>query len=214
MSRSTSIYCLLIGTLWKIAAPPQTLPIYSIALHFKPAGSSHPDKVVSPPTLTKPARFRKILTRKKRKLNARLRAIKIHHPSSSGITKLRDNLAIIQLKIKDSIFAQLQFKEAKVIQSINDNPRVFFSYAKQKSKVKSLIGPLLDPDGNFHTSPKSMADLLQSQYSTVFSDPEDVPSQFPIFGASHGLHILPCRHRSSYWWNWWKLLLWWEQHTC
>ena len=102
-----------------------------------------------------------------------MKALKLHHPSSPGINNIRDKLAIIQLKIKDSIFSQLQFKEAKVIESINDNPRFFFSYAKQKSKVKSSIGPLLDPDGIFHTSPKSMADLLQSQYTSVFSDPND-----------------------------------------
>ena len=36
-----------------------------------------------------------------------------------------------------------------------------------------LIGPLFDPDGTFHTSPKIMADLLQSQYTPVFSDPDD-----------------------------------------
>ena len=129
--------------------------------------------MVAPPALTKPGRYRKILTRKKRKLNARLRALKLQHPSSPGIQNLKDKLSIIQLKIRDSIFNQLKFKESKVIQSIKDNPSFFFSYAKQKAKVKSSIGPLLDPDGTFHSSPKKMADLLQSQYTSVFSDPND-----------------------------------------
>ena len=67
----------------------------------------------------------------------------------------------------------MQFKESKVIQSIKDNTSFIFSYAKQKAKVKSSIGHLLDPDGTFHTSPKSMSNLLQCQYTSVFSDPDD-----------------------------------------
>ena len=136
-----------------------------------------PVKAVSPPSISKPARFRKSLTRKKRKLNARLNALRQHQPSSPYIQelieKLRDDLAVIQLQIKDSIFAQQKFKESKVLDSIKDNPRCFFSYAKQKSKVKSSVGPLIDKHGVFQTSSKSMADLLQSQFTSVFSDPND-----------------------------------------
>ena len=73
--------------------------------------------------------------------HVRLNALQSHHHTSPTIQKLKNELNVTQLKIKDSIYYQLKFKESKVIQSIKDNPRFFFSFAKQKSKVKSLIAP-------------------------------------------------------------------------
>ena len=73
--------------------------------------------------------------------HVRLNALQSHHHTSPTIQKLKNELNVTQLKIKDSIYYQLKFKESKVIQSIKDNPRFFFSFAKQKSKVKSSIAP-------------------------------------------------------------------------
>ena len=75
--------------------------------------------------------------------HVRLNALQSHHHTSTTIQKLKNELNFTQLllKIKDSIYYQLKFKESKVIQSIKDNPRFFFSFAKQKSKVKSSIAP-------------------------------------------------------------------------
>ena len=164
----------------KNSCPPADFPDLLYRTTFQACALSTPVKVVTPAALSKPARFRRTLSRKKRKLNARLHALQSHNPTSPTILKLKDELNIIQIKLKDSIYSQLKFKESKVIQSIKDNPRFFFSFAKQKSKVKSSIGPLLDSDGTFHTSPKSMADLLQSQYSSVFSNPDDPNAKTPL----------------------------------
>ena len=94
----------------KISCSPADFPDLLYRTIFKACALFTPIKVVAPPALTKPGRYRKILTRKKRKLNARLRALKLQHPSSPGIQNLREKLSIIQLKIRDSIFSQLQFK--------------------------------------------------------------------------------------------------------
>ena len=51
------------------------------------------------------------------------------------------------------------------------DPKFFFSYAKRFSKLKSNIGPLLDKEGKLHSDPQKMADMLQDQYTSVFSDP-------------------------------------------
>ena len=167
----------------KKSCPARDFPDLLYRTVFNACSKHMPVKAVSPPSISKPARFRKSLTRKKRKLNARLNALRQHQPSSPYIQelieKLRDDLAVIQLQIKDSIFAQQKFKESKVLDSIKDNPRCFFSYAKQKSKVKSSVGPLIDKHGVFQTSSKSMADLLQSQFTSVFSDPNDPKAKAP-----------------------------------
>ena len=51
------------------------------------------------------------------------------------------------------------------------NPRYFFSFAKRLAKTKSSVGPLADKSGNLHTDAATKAELLQTQYSKVFSDP-------------------------------------------
>ena len=44
------------------------------------------------------------------------------------------------------------------------NPKLFFSYAKKNSRVKCNVGPLSN-------NPSEMAELLQEQYVSVFSNP-------------------------------------------
>ena len=62
--------------------------------------------------------------------------------------------------------------ESKVLERIKENPRYFFSYAKRFSKRPSTVGPLLNSKYELENDPKKMADLLQHQYSSVFSDPK------------------------------------------
>jgi len=172
----------LLPTDWdalKASCPASEFPQLLYRTVFNACSLFTPVKVISAPTVSKPARFRRTLTRKKRKLNARLKALKLHQPFSPYIQKIRDNLAIIQLQIKDSYFAQQRSKESKVLESIKDNNRVFFSFAKQKSKAKSSIGPLLDELGVFQTCPKSMSNLLQTQFTSVQSDPNDPSAKMP-----------------------------------
>ena len=54
-----------------------------------------------------------------------------------------------------------------------NNPRYFFSYDKKFSKLRSNIGPLKDGNGTLHHGPENMAQLLQEQFSSVFSNPEN-----------------------------------------
>ena len=124
---------------------------------------------------------RKCLKRKKRKLTNRLRCLKERLPYSPNIPKLEDELSIIHLKIRDSIKDELISNESKAINTIKSNPRFFFSYAKRFLKKKSKIGPIADQEGVLHSDAKRMADLLQDQYSSVFSDPDnpDICRTFP-----------------------------------
>ena len=62
-------------------------------------------------------------------------------------------------------------KEDAAVAKIVSNPRYFFSYAKRFSSLKSNIGPLKDPDGHLNHNPVDMANILQAQYSSVFSNP-------------------------------------------
>ena len=50
------------------------------------------------------------------------------------------------------------------------NPKFFFSYAKKHSRVKYNVGPL-SKNGTLTNNPSEMAELLQEQYVSVFSNP-------------------------------------------
>ena len=97
------------------------------------------------------------------------------------IEKLNTKLNNIHLQIKASIADQKKDAERLAVQTILKNPRYFFSYAKQFDKRKSNIGPLLDSENNLQQDPKKMADLLQEQYISVFSDPSSKKLKSPSF---------------------------------
>ena len=93
--------------------------------------------------------------------------------------KLRAELHDIDKKILDSISKQNLEREGKAIAKIIQNPRYFFSYAKRFAKRKSTVGPLLNENNDLEHDPKKMADILQKQYSSVFSDPSSSKKKHP-----------------------------------
>ena len=120
----------------------------------------------------KVSRHRRILHRKRKKLKGRLNSLIRENPGSSAIGKLKEDLALLAYEIQVSISAELNQKELKAVSCVKNNPKYFFSYAKRFSKLKSNIGPLRSKDtGQLHYDPQKMADMLQQQYSSVFSDP-------------------------------------------
>ena len=122
----------------------------------------------------KVSRTRRILHRKRRKLKGRLNCIKNSNPTSQSIVKLENDLSLLTYEIQASISNELTQRELKAVESVKKNPKYFFSYAKRFSKLKSNIGPLRNKDtGLLHYNPQQMADMLQAQYSSVFSDPNN-----------------------------------------
>ena len=124
-------------------------------------------------------RERDILRRRKRKVKPQIKALTEKNSSSNKLDKLRSELYDIEEKIKESITNQQASREAKALESIKRNPRYFYSYAKQFSKQASTVGPLLTESGNLEHKPKEMADILQNQYSSVFSDPSSTKKESP-----------------------------------
>ena len=77
-------------------------------------------------------------------------------------------------EIRDLIVKDLNLREAKAVDRIKTNPKYFYSYAKRFAKVKSTVAPLRDENGNLKTSPREKAEILQSQYCKVFSNPDSI----------------------------------------
>ena len=94
---------------------------------------------------------------------------------------LKLKLALLCYDIKEAINNDLDRKESSAVEKIRSNPKFFFSYAKQFKNTKSSINMLLNND-EVVTDTKDMADILQAQFTSVFSDPNSEhikPPDFP-----------------------------------
>ena len=95
------------------------------------------------------------------------------------IDTIQPKINVINFKLQQSYAQQRILAETKAVESISHNPSVFFKYANSKRKVKNRIGPLkttLNGMPHFEYGPKQMADILSTQYTSVFTKP-DVTSQ-------------------------------------
>ena len=75
------------------------------------------------------------------------------------------------IDIRDAINQDLLYREQQAVSKVKENPKYFYSYAKKFSKKKSNISLLYDKNGNIKSDPKDIANLLQNQFLSVFSDP-------------------------------------------
>lgn len=139
-----------------------------------------PEKVPSKKPLNKHFRNRRSLRRNRRNLQTKLNTMQSLTPNQTNkIEKAKVKLEEIHCKIKESILDQKSEAERRAVQSIKENPRFFFSYSKRHAKCKCNIGPLLDLHNKLQQDPKEMADILQHQYTSVFSDPNSNDKKSP-----------------------------------
>ena len=105
--------------------------------------------------------------RKRNKIRKKLRH------TSSTITKFNMEKKIISIenKLKSSIDAENESQEALAVSRITINPKYFYKYAANKSKVRAGVGPLRDVQGHITRTPAESAELLQHHYEGVFSVP-------------------------------------------
>ena len=123
-------------------------------------------------TKRKPSRNRSLLYRKSCKMKACLQCLETHHPASPEIQKLKDNISLLQIDLRDTILEELHIREQRAVDTIKTNPRYFYSFAKWFAKAKSNIGPLKDSSNTLRHQPQDMANILQEQFYSAFSDPD------------------------------------------
>ena len=135
------------------------------------------------------------LRRKKKRVLARYNALLSKDNSNpEHVATIKSKLALICYDIKDEINKNLDQKEALAVSRIKTNPKYFYSYAKSLSKIKSSISMLFSTDGTIINDPSKMADILQDQFTSVFSNPNDPnvkPPDFesPPIEATNGLEF-------------------------
>ena len=140
----------------------------------------------------------KIASRKKRKIQCKLKEAKLNptHYSSCKVSTfklllaLEQKLLLAHANIHDAVNEDLQYREMQAVYKIHSNTKYFFSYAKKFSKQKHNISILFDENKNIATCPKQIANILQRQFNSVFSD----PSKTEIESATFDSPPLPSPH--------------------
>ena len=123
------------------------------------------------------------LRRKKSRLKNRLAAA-LCAGDNARIKKLEDETGLITFEIKEAIVKHLDEGERRAVEKIKVNPKYFYSYAKSFSKVKETITTLLNGEKKLVTEKKDLANILQTQFCSVFSDPACPDKTMPEFAMT------------------------------
>ena len=137
----------------------------------------------------KPRKLRS-LRRKRRRVNKRLEHLKTICGNPDHIASLERKIAILTFDINQEIQNDLDRREAKVISKLKDNPKVFYGYAKKHSTIRNEI-TMLKTDSGYITDKKSVAEIFQRQFSSVFSDPAAPGIEDPHFIVPNTVPIMP-----------------------
>ena len=81
----------------------------------------------------------------------------------------------MHFEIRDTIVSERNFREEVAVgKVIKSNPKYFYSYAKRFYRQKQSISMIFDQQKNICTDPEHIANVLQNQFQSVFSNPEEV----------------------------------------
>ena len=107
--------------------------------------------------------------RNKRKLNSLLLAT----TNSDKIASIRTKIADIEKNLKSNYDSWRFTKETEACINIKRNPSAFYRFIRNKSNTKGGIGPFIGDDGEPISNLKDLANILQRQYSSVYSNPDE-----------------------------------------
>ena len=80
-----------------------------------------------------------------------------------------DEISTINLRLRESIEAEIFEDKRRAVSAVKRNAKHFFSYAKKRLRSRPTIGPLRG--GELITDPASIAEALQSQYISAYTQP-------------------------------------------
>ena len=128
------------------------------------------------------------LQRKKKRLFARLEAVS-KFGNSNHAQALKRKLALVSYDLKEAIANNADYQELKAVKKIKANPKFFYSYAKSFSQTKTSISMLVKGD-KVITDKTEIANTLQEQFSSVYSDPSSPNIKSPDFIPPNITHPL------------------------
>ena len=115
-------------------------------------------------------RERKTLMREKRKIAKKIKSSA--NANAHNIQAMKQKMIRADAKIQDSINNERLREEMKIIETIPNNTKSFFDYAKKKSKIKTGIGPLRNEANETVEDPRLISEMFKQQYESVFTQPD------------------------------------------
>ena len=115
-------------------------------------------------------RDRKVLMRKRTKINKRIESSVNEH----NIRVMKLKIENIEARLIESHSAERRHCEEKAVGAISTNPKYFYKYARKHSNIRARVGPLLDSEGRACSAADAVAELLRDQYEKVFSTPREL----------------------------------------
>ena len=113
-------------------------------------------------------RMRRLLWKKHAKARRQFRSASSIHKVSESMQKMWE----LERQLAADFTATNNIEEDEAALRIKSNPKVFFSFARSRQKVKAKIGPFIDPaSGAPNPSPDFAAEELRKQYDSVFAPP-------------------------------------------
>ena len=82
-------------------------------------------------------------------------------------------------------------KKLAIVEKIKENPKAFYGYAKSHSVMRNDVLMMKDKEGKMTKNAREMANILQTQFSEVFSDPNSADKGDPQFVPLNESIMLP-----------------------
>ena len=113
-------------------------------------------------------RKRKLIWRKLKKLMKRIQNTTSVRKAARLLKAKQD----LEIELKHLYTSLSEATEAKVIDGMKEDTKVFYDYAKARQKTRAKVGPFIDPEkGELNLDPEYSAQRLSDQYSSVFTQP-------------------------------------------
>ena len=113
-------------------------------------------------------RKRKLIWRKLKKLRKRIQNTSSVRKAARLLKAKQD----LEIELKHLYTSLSEATEAKVIDGMKEDTKVFYDYAKARQKTRAKVGPFIDPEkGELNLDPEYSAQRLSDQYSSVFTQP-------------------------------------------
>ena len=112
------------------------------------------------------------------------------------LSKLLQEKWELELQLRSEYSSLNKKEEEAALNSMKENPKYFFSFARSRQKTRARIGPFIDPStGNPNPDPDFAAQVLSEQYSSVFVQPRpewkvDNAKEFFSSSCSVGVPVL------------------------
>ena len=100
-------------------------------------------------------------------------------------------MALAYYQIKEAFNDKKGNEERSAMSNIKKNLKVFYSYAKSHSQMRNDIAMIRDKTGKLTKDYQEISNIVQDQFSSVYSNPESNDREDPDFLAPIDSLLLP-----------------------